>query len=109
MFSTGYRTLVNALHETMVSVADGKLRIGDEAPLDADIRLFVSELNRLASSDLDARTERTEQTKSSDVEPAAPPVLTHEQLFREVEVLLDTSWIVVADTFLGIHAASDLK
>lgn len=107
VFSTGYRNLVNALHDKMVSAANGKVRIGGGMPVDADIRLLVNELNRLAASS--TRIEEVEQQKSLDAKADAPSVLTHEQLFREVEAILDTSWVVVADTFLGIHAASDLK
>jgi indolepyruvate decarboxylase len=109
VFSTGYRRLVTDSYDKMVHAANGKVRVGAGTPVDADIRALVSELNRLASSSPESASSGGKGRDEWPEHVETTTALTHEQLFREVEAVLDTSWVVVADTFLGIHAASDLK
>lgn len=116
---TGYRKLVRDSFAHMVHAANGRVRIGNKQPVAGHIRLLIEELNRLAPlllEDQPSRTARSnegspasEGTPASTGRKASAASLTHAQVFNEVERALDESWIVVADTFLGIHAASDLK
>src|SRR4029077_15333008 len=89
------------------------VKIDGGQPVPADLGLLVAELNRQAPRVLESEpvppASRYDAGPPSSRQGATAAALTHTQLFIEVEAILDESWIVVADTFLGIHAASELK
>jgi indolepyruvate decarboxylase len=112
VFATGYRTLVNQSFGHMVHAVNDQVRIGNSPPVAANLGLLVTELNRqamFAAERAAGDTDEAYAVAQGDPRHAAAVALTHAQLFREVERLIDGTWLVVADTFLGIHAASDLK
>jgi indolepyruvate decarboxylase len=113
VFPTGYRNLVRSSASHMVRAANGLVKIDGGQPVPADLGLLVAELNRQAPMVLESEpvppASRYDAGPPSSRQGATAAALTHTQLFIEVEAILDESWIVVADTFLGIHAASELK
>jgi indolepyruvate decarboxylase len=113
VFPTGYRNLIRSSASHMVRAANGQVKIDGGQPVPADLGLLVTELNRQAPMVLDSELASPEMRYDagppSSGQEATAATLTHTQLFTEVEAILDESWIVVADTFLGIHAASKLE
>jgi indolepyruvate decarboxylase len=105
VFPNGYATLVQNAFGRMVQVYDGKVRIKTAPKQNAEIGALVSALVAEAAS-----------TPANPVPGGATPAsagpttgaLTYKQVFERVGSALDSSWIVIPDTFLGTYAAANL-
>ncbi len=68
--------------------------------LDALVTALVAEAAKAAPRPVPAAVD--------PVTPAAEGPLTYRQVFERIGAALDPSWLVIPDTFLGIHSAANL-
>jgi indolepyruvate decarboxylase len=105
VFPNGYASLVKNSFNHMVQVYDGKVRIKSGAKQNAEIHALVSALVTQAA-----------MAPPMPVPPGAvPPTpgpatgpLTYSQVFERIGAALDTSWITIPDTFLGVYSSANL-
>jgi indolepyruvate decarboxylase len=105
VFPNGYAPLLQRAFGRMVQVYDGKVRIKTGAKQNAEIGALVAALVVEAA-------KQPPRTVPGGTPPAVPgPVtaaLTYQQVFERIGAALDSSWITIPDTFLGIYSAANL-
>ena len=109
VFPNGYAPLVTSRDRHIVSVYDGTVKIKGGAKQDAEISRLVAALVTEAAKAAPASLpdgQAPAATEPADA-PAAGP-LTYRQVFERIGAALDTSWITVPDTFLGVFSAANL-
>jgi indolepyruvate decarboxylase len=105
VFPNGYAALVQSAFGRMVQVYDGKVRIKTSAKQNAEIGALVSALVTEAAK----APPKPVPGGASPVTPGpATGSLTYKQVFERVGAALDSSWITIPDTFLGIYSAANL-
>ena len=105
VFPNGYAALIRNAFGRMVQVYDGKVRIKTGAKQNAELGALVAALVTEAA-------KAPPQPVPAGITPGTPgPAagpLTYKQVFERIGAALDTSWIVIPDTFLGIYSAANL-
>jgi indolepyruvate decarboxylase len=105
VFPNGYAALLQNAFGHMVQIYDGKVRIKTGAKQNAELATLVAALVSEAA-------HAPPRPVPGGVSPAAPGpamgALTYKQVFERIGVALDTSWITIPDTFLGIYSAANL-
>jgi len=105
VFPNGYASLVQSAFGRMVQIYGGQVRVKTAAKQNAEIGALMSALVTEAA-----------KAPPKPVPPGAVPAtpgpasgaLTYQQVFERIGDALDTSWITIPDTFLGIYAAANL-
>jgi indolepyruvate decarboxylase len=105
VFPNGYGPLVTTRAGHIVSVYDGKVRIKGGTRQDAEIGALVAALTTEAAK----APPRPQPPGAAPAvpQPAVGP-LTYRGVFDRIAAVLDGSWIVVPDTFLGVFSAANL-
>ena len=105
VFPNGYATMVQNSFGRMVQVYDGKVRIKAGAKQNAELGALVSALVTEAA-------KKPPAPVPAGALPAIPGpatgALTYRQVFERIAAMLNDSWIVIPDTFLGIYSAANL-
>jgi len=105
VFPNGYANLVTSRKDHIVWAYDGKARVKTGARQNAEIGALVAALTTEAA-------KKPPKTPPAGVVPAVPgPAtgpLTYTQVFERIGAMLDGSWIVIPDTFLGVFSAANL-
>jgi indolepyruvate decarboxylase len=105
VFPNGYASLVQNSFGRMVQVYDGKVRIKTGAKQNAELGTLVAALVTEAA-------KKPPAPVPAGAVPASPGpaagALTYRQVFERIAAMLDDSWIVIPDTFLGIYSAANL-
>jgi indolepyruvate decarboxylase len=105
VFPNGYASLVQNSFGRMVQVYDGKVRIKTGAKQNAELSTLVVALVTEAA-------KKPPAPVPAGAVPAPPGpaagALTYRQVFERIAAMLDDSWIVIPDTFLGIYSAANL-
>jgi indolepyruvate decarboxylase len=105
VFPNGYATLVRSAFGRMIQVYDGKARIKTGGKQAAEISALVLELVTEAA-------KAPPRPVPGGVPPKAPGLapgsLSYKQVFERIGAALDSSWIIIPDTFLGIYSAANL-
>ncbi|MGW0808108.1 thiamine pyrophosphate-binding protein [Nonomuraea sp. NPDC002799] len=104
VFPNGYATLVRTGTNRMVTAYDGKVKIKNGAKQDAEIGALVTALVAEAANEAPERIP----VAVDPAVPAAAGPLTYSQVFNRIGAALDTSWLVIPDTFLGGASAVNL-
>ncbi|WP_066367504.1 thiamine pyrophosphate-dependent enzyme [Herbidospora mongoliensis] len=104
VFPSSYATLIRTGTNRVITAYDGKVKIKNaakqSAQLDALVTALVTEAAKAAPRPVPAAVD--------PVTPAAEGPLTYRQVFERIGAALDPSWLVIPDTFLGIHSAANL-
>ncbi|UBU10369.1 thiamine pyrophosphate-dependent enzyme [Nonomuraea gerenzanensis] len=104
VFPSSYATLVRTGTNRIITAYDGKVKIKtaakQNAQLGALITALVTEAAKAAPRPLPAAVD--------PVTPTAAGPLTYRQVFERIGAALDPSWLVIPDTFLGVHSAAHL-
>ncbi|MEQ4722231.1 thiamine pyrophosphate-binding protein [Nonomuraea sp. B19D2] len=105
VFPSGFAPLVTSAGNRIVSAYDGKVRIKGGPKQNAEIGALVTALVTEA-----AKAPPALVPAAVDPPPPAPAAgpLTYRQLFERIGAALDSSWLVVPDTFIGISSAANL-
>jgi indolepyruvate decarboxylase len=106
VFPNGYANLVQSAFGRMVQVYDGKVRVKTGAKQSAEIGALVAALVTEA-----AKAPPKPVPGGALPAPAGPPgtgALTYKQVFERIGAALDSSWITIPDTFLGIYSAANV-
>jgi indolepyruvate decarboxylase len=105
VFPNGYAPLVGNRIGHIVSAYDGTVRIKGGAKQNAEIGALVAALVSEAA-------KAPPKPAPSGAVPFSPGpaagALTYRQVIERIGAVLDESWIVIPDTFLGVFAAANL-
>jgi indolepyruvate decarboxylase len=117
VFPNGYGPLVTSRRRSIVSVYNGRVKVRDgakeKAELGSLLAALVSEAAKSAPKPgpADAALDDPAPGDPAPGDPAPSPAsgpLSYHQVFERVAAALDTSWITVPDTFLGVFSAANL-
>ncbi len=105
VFPNGYAALVQNAFGRMVQIYESKVRIKTASKQNAEIGALVSALVTAA-----ATAPPNPVPGGAVPAPPGPATgsLTYKQVFERIGAALDSSWIVIPDTFLGTYSAANL-
>ncbi|MFB9476661.1 thiamine pyrophosphate-dependent enzyme [Nonomuraea salmonea] len=104
VFPSSYATLLRTGTNRIITAYDGKVKIKNGAKQNAQLGALVTALAAEAATE----APRPVPAGVDPVTPTAASPLTYRRVFERIGAALDPSWLVIPDTFLGIHSAAHL-
>jgi indolepyruvate decarboxylase len=103
---SGYAALVRSSFAKMVHAYDGRARVRTEPKVNAELGALV---RALSSQAVQGPAPPAAGGNPSAVAAAAAAGLSHAEVFQAIDRILDDTWLVIPDTFLGIYSAANLS